>query len=41
MKSRPDWRAKQQEKNNAKFDEFAKEVSNAEISKTIIIFYRV
>jgi len=25
--TRPDWRARQQEKNNAKFDEFAKEVS--------------
>ena len=26
LKSRPSWRAKQQELNNAKFDEFAKEV---------------
>jgi hypothetical protein len=27
LKARPMWRAKQQEKNNAKFDNFAKEVS--------------
>lgn len=27
LKSRPQWRAKQQEKNNAKFDEFAKELT--------------
>ena len=27
LKNRPEWRAKQQEKNNAKFDDFAKEVS--------------
>jgi hypothetical protein len=27
LKARPMWRAKQQEKNNAKFDNFAKEAS--------------
>jgi len=27
LKTRPEWRARQQEKNNARFDEFAKEVS--------------
>jgi len=27
IKTRPEWRARQQEKNNARFDEFAKEVS--------------
>jgi len=27
IKTRPEWRARQQERNNAKFDEFAKEVS--------------
>ena len=27
LKSRPSWRAKQQEENNARFDEFAREVT--------------
>ena len=27
LKTRPEWRARQQEKNNARFDEFAREVS--------------
>ena len=27
MKDRPKWRAKQQEQNNAKFDDFAREIS--------------
>ena len=27
LKTRPQWRARQQEQNNARFDEFAKEVS--------------
>ena len=28
LKTRPEWRARQQEMNNARFDEFAKEVRN-------------
>jgi hypothetical protein len=34
LKTRPQWRARQQEQNNARFDEFAKEVS---LFKNIIL----
>ena len=39
LKTRPDWRARQQEMNNARFDEFAKEVGGFifVISRTVLL----